>query len=484
MSFLIKNKCFSQLIFKRLLLGTNQSFNMKSLKYISNSNEESVQQKSEKLNKNNLKDRIYSYLYIDRRIATVVYNVLQPKYDSNYLNKILDNLNDIKLICDKRGIEFEFNSNQIIIDLRKLIDLKKVLEPKVLVKQKLVHKINSKKKKKKPISEEMNNELKQINEEIKEISEELCDLEETVMKFVINIPNDIKISENSDNYLISSFEPKHKSQRLVKHLNYIQLSYINKCLYQSIVGPKSRYLTGICGQFYYSLIEFFAQTLRQKQFIDISGIDFVKTAVIEATNYKDLSDYKSDQLKIKVKTDDSFNDNYNQSLHLVGNSSFESICALISKREFQWNSDTIKLLSIGQTFEQNLTQNNSINATIITKENIDSSDNQMRDLYIILWNCLTNLDIKCRSIRCRAEELNRSEYSRIAIEVWLKSQNQWLTAIEISHYKEYISIRLGAPDSHIISANINIFEIIIAIIEANQTIEANIEIPECLKKFI
>ncbi|XP_054160198.1 serine--tRNA ligase-like [Oppia nitens] len=436
--------------------------------------------------KDTINDRIFSYLYVSPRVGHIVYNVLQPKYDNKYLNNVLHKLSDIQHNCHRRGLDCHWDYTRLENDLKEIIELKTQLEQKLQTKLKLQNKIQSKKRQNKVISDELQQQYNTISDVMKDIYEKINVLEEVVIKFVLQIPNDIRNDVKQEYEVISSYEPKDKNIKLYKVLNYIQLSYINKCLFNSIIGPKSVYLNTIGTQMNDSIIEFFGQSLRCNQFVDISGIDFVKTAVIEATHYKELSDYKSDKLQINAKHKSTHNQQLNQGLHFVGNSSFESICAFISKRQFNWTQDinAIKLLSIGQEYQQCFTQNNSLNATIITKPDENLSNYQMNELNQLLWKCLTQLDIKCRSIRTGAQQLEISQFSGIDFQVWLRSKNQWLTVCQITHYKDYISIRLGAPESHIINACLHLYPIIISIIEQNQTIDGNVEIPQILNKFL
>jgi seryl-tRNA synthetase len=479
-----KSYCFLTLLNKSLAkdiktIEINNSIKLLS-KCITNSSEKTVN-KSNNNNNNNNKNASnpYSSLYVSGRYAKQMFNVLQPYYDINYLNHLIIDLNQIKLNYSKRNLKTDFNFDEMIVHLKNLIELKTELEPFKLKKEKFKKKLDFFKKKNKLISEEMNSEFDSIITKTNDLSQKVWDLEEIVMPFVLDLVNDIRYDVNQDlndeKNLLSTFKPNKRQKNL--NLDYMRLSYINKCLYASIVGPHSSYLIGSGAQLQLSLIEYFSEHLRQNQFIDISGIDFVKSAIVEATHR--LNDFRTDNCRI----DRGFDSNEdNQHLHLVGNSSLESICALISKRTFKWTSDQIRLLSIGQQFEQNFKQNNCINASIITKENI--SDSEMNDLYEILWNCFIKLDIKCRSIKCCAQELNSNEYARYNIDVWLKSQNQWLTASKIAHYKDYIARRIGVEDSHFIESVINPYPIILSIIEQNQTNEGNFETPDCLKQFL
>ena len=457
----------------------------KSAKCLSDTSDQKIDTKS---SENDLTSEIFSYLYVSRRFANKVYNVLRPNFGSNYLQKIDHNLNFIKRNLINRGIDLHFDSKQMSDHLKKLIEFNQQLEPKLVLKEKIMNKINAKRRQNKTVSEDLKITCEQVVNEVRLLSDKVWDLERVVIKFILDLPNHCHddhvklVEEQSHDRVVDRYQPKQRTQSF-KRLNHNLLSYINKCLYQSIVGPKSYYLTSIGTQLNDSLIDFFAHNLRRNQFIDVSGVDFVKTALIEATHYNNLDNFKLDPLAISAKANESASEKLNQSLHLVGNSSLESICALISKREFTWNSETIKLLSIGQQFEQNLTQNNVINATIITKEDNELSDHQMDSLYALLWNSLTELELMSRSVILDAKSLNKSEFSRIDLQVWLNSENQWITALQISDYREYLSIRLGAPDCHIINAKINVLPIILSIIEQKQTVEANIEIPQCLKQF-
>lgn len=440
------------------------------------------------LNKDHTATDILSYLYVSRRFATKVYSVLRPNYGSDYLRKIDRNLDSIKSNLINRGIDSHFDSKQMSERLKRLIEIIEQLEPKLVLKDKLTEKIRAKRRHNKTVSEDLIRNREQLVSEVRLLSQKLFDLERTVIKFVLDLPNDcgaahVQVAQQQCHHQVLDRHQPSVKPKSFRRLNYNQLSYINKCYYRSIVGPKSYYLTSIGSQLNESLVDFFGRDLRQKQFIDVSGIDFVKTAVIEATNYNNLDDFKSDLLIISAKANQNHSQELNQSQHLVGNTSFESICALLCKKQFSPERQTIKLLTIGQRFQQDLTQNNGISATIVTKPDDHLSDSQMHSLYQLLWKSLTQLDLMCQSVICDAKDLNKSEFSRIDLQVWLHSENQWLTAMQISNYREYVSVRLGAPDSHIINADINLLPIVLSIIEQKQTIDADIEIPECLKQF-
>lgn len=68
-----------------------------------------------------------------------------------------------------------------------------------------------------------------------------------------------------------------------QRLNNVQLSYINGIRYQSIIGPHSRYLVGRGAQIERALQRLFGHEFREKfNAVPFSGVDFVKSAVVEA----------------------------------------------------------------------------------------------------------------------------------------------------------------------------------------------------------
>ena len=113
--------------------------------------------------------------------------------------------------------------------------------------------------------------------------------------------------------------------------------------------------------------------------------------------------------------------------------------------------------------------------------NEHNSDNQMNNINKILWDCFTKIDIPCRNISCDLRQLNNNEFAKYHIDVWIESKKQWLTASRISHYKNYISNRMGIKESHVLDAVLDPYPIIMSIMEHNQKSDGTFSIPKCLK---
>ena len=428
----------------------------------------------------------YSSLYVSGRYGTKMFKVFNPLYDVGYLKYLNNNRDLVRELIWKRNIRISHDFDTIFGDIEKLIDFKVKLMPLEESRNKMQKKMEIKKKKGKPIGKDENdenvfiNELNDLKLKVNELHEQIWDLEEIVIPFVLNLPNDLH--ENVKSYLntVQSFKPV-KNDGEFKQLNHNQLSYINQCYYKSLVGPKSDYLLGEGAKLQFALVNYFSNFLSEKlNFIEISGIDFVKSAVLEACNYTDFNHLKQHSCRITLGYDTTED---NQQLHLVGNSSFESLIAVLKNSINDSELKDKNVFSVGTQFIGDFQQYQAIHGVCFTDK--FQSTKLINQIFNLCFDQFKSLDIKSRLTHCNVVLMKPNEYDRYEIDIWIESKRQWINVFYIRQFNDYVSRRLGIKDLEIIDLSISCSNaLIFSIIEHHQTSNGKFTMPKCLQNFM
>lgn len=419
-------------------------------------------------------EKLYSSLYISTRDNQKVSSVLKPSYDAPFLRFVHGNLEQIRNVAEKRGLKLEFNEGEMkgyIEDFIKFSTRVKSLKAK---RSKLLGKAPHK------IGDVSANEarISHLFEELNKVRSVFYDLEEKVVPFLLAIPNNIRDDMQSTSVIIEEFDgTKNKALEKYLPLNFARLGYINNIHNYSIIGPNARYLTGQGALLKYALVEFISTQLESNNFSQINGLDLVKSAIIETTNTKD---YKQNSYMIKLSEDD---DEDNQRLHLVGESSLESLIALLSKNKLKMN----RYFQVGSAYyEDKVCQSHHIRVSSLIQS--DSSNTEMENIYQLWWKILSDLGLKCQSRKCDIASLHHSEYAKYELCVWQQSEHDYIPVGSISHYSNYLTQRMGIPDyykTHLISSSIDLMSMLHCIMEHYQDpTNGQIGKPECLATYL
>ncbi|KAI1301956.1 Serine--tRNA ligase [Halotydeus destructor] len=331
-------------------------------------------------------------------------------------------------------------------------------------------------------------DVKKLNElklQFKTIRGHYWDLEEKVMPTALQLPNGLKANVPLPGDEIIVREKKKQPKKSFKMLDHVKLSYINESVYSSIVGPDSVYYLGQPAKLHIGVLRSFENILRRNNFVDVTGLDFVKSAVVEAArNRTGERDYQSDPFRIDRGYDGH---SLSQQLHLVGESSLEGLCSALSRLMPRRKSPLTRLTSTGTQYDvekKTIRQLNTIQ-TVSAVNSMHEADKEFQDLLETFWAAYGNLSIPFRIVMCNSAELKSSECSAYKIEVWLPSQQDWLLASRISHFSDYLPRRFAMSGIHLVGSTIVSYRnIISSIIENNQTVEGKIDNPKSLQDFV
>ncbi|RWS25584.1 serine-tRNA ligase-like protein [Leptotrombidium deliense] len=399
------------------------------------------------------RENVFSMMYLSGRYADTMKAITLPNIDL-----ILDDLTNDEYVQFVKLKELRSN----------VIELKKELKCMRLT-------IHTKKENEENVPQAEKDAVLAFAGEVQRNAELLWDMEDKMMPFVLRLPNAMSPNVSShDSLIVRSVPPKDNYQ--FNALDYRKLAYTNQTMYRLIVGRNCDYFHGKGAKIYFAIKKHFAKLLRDKGFIDFSGLDFVKSAIIEASNDVSVRNYNDDSLTIhegfKLRKG-------TQRVHLTGDASFESMAAFIVKLK-QMQLPT-RLFSIGCQYDQSLQQLNTLHCVSVTE-----SEHSMREMQSILdtvWNAYVDLDVPCRLINCNQKSLNANEYLKYTVEVWFPSSRVWRTVARISHYNNFVSRRLGLQDVHFIDATVADCRTLLAsIMENNQLFDGSFAQPKCIQQ--
>lgn len=332
--------------------------------------------------------------------------------------------------------------------------------------------------------------LNQLKERLTSIQASLWDLEDQIVPKILNLPNIISddVPNPGDNEIVKeSIRRPEDELKAFKILDYVKLNYINEGFYSSMTGPNAIYGLGKIGLLNHALIDYFSHRLRCNGFIDFSGLDFVKSAVVEAVRDRSQKDFANDAFRIKRghKADAD-----NQQMHLSGDGSLESMAAYICKRHKN-TKDDLKLFAAGceyNKYDHLLVQSLVVRTCSLLKgedANIKCEQEMDRVLHVI-WNSYEDLKLMSRVKKVNSHCLSSNEYIRYDIETYKPSSGIWMPSGSVSNYTNFIPLRLGIENNaHLISAvAVNTQPVMMSIVESNQGVNAKFTIPGVLEEFI
>lgn len=411
----------------------------------------------------------HSWLYVSNKYGDKTFAVVKPAFDVDYYRSVIPRIESILNDMDRHGMDttqysveqLEDLFNRFIVSLQNTQALKKKRDK---AKKKL-HKSNQK------YSEEYGN----IQKEYVETRDKFYKLEELIVPFVLNIPNQVRPDAQVTDQLVDT-HPGHKAS-VSSHLDYVKLGYFNNVYQPSIIGPNAEYLIGYGAQLYHSIAEFMSDHLESNDFVAISCLDLVKSAIREAVV---MDQVLSDKYMLSVHPDDKDD---NQRLHLVGDASLEAFCACITKLKMSVG----KFYQVGSCYNNpTVEQTHCVSASILS--NPDNSEEHILQLYQAWWQAFQTLNIKCRSLDVGLSGLLPSEHARYDIQAWLPSKQDWVTVTSITDYGHFLSVRLGmdnAQDKHILFSSLNIMKLVQCVLEQyHDPKTGNIATPDALKEFI
>lgn len=410
----------------------------------------------------------FSSLTVNTKKISDVHQIFKPRYNKEYFKRLVKNSHGIEATIEKRCrssplIASNYQKfSEVQFDSRKIIELKNEYE-----------------KLDKRTDPESSSKKRNIQQKIE-------DLEDSLHRVVINLPNRYSKTTPDQDLVIdevkSSFSQK---QNLFKVLSHKKLSFINNCYSKSVIGPNSHYYFGIGAKLQHGLNDYFYSGLERENFIPTSGICLAKTPVVEATNHKESKDFSRDPCKVLDEQDSLIN------LHLV-EASRESLIGFLATTELSPKNESIRLMTCGSAYrigsdwfdtdQRSVTQFQTVHALCQTPSIEQYSMKEYNIIKNIIWSLYRDMGIPCRLVNCSLDSMLPHEYESAKVEVWLPSIHNWIPVSRISHYLDYVTIRVGSKRGHIIDSTVYDSQALVAsIIENNQTNTGKFLIPEVLK---
>lgn len=416
-------------------------------------------------------NQFYSSLVINGKKFPYIHQVLKPRYNKEFFKRLTKNIGQLEAQIDKRCRKSFPNISQVKSlreDSAKIVQLKEQLE-------------RLEKKSKENGSE---------SEEHLKIKSNLQALEDRVMPLVVAIPS--RSSKHVPNEEVVLQEVKSDfitNENLSKVLSHTKLSYINNCYSKSVVGPNSHYYYGIGAKLQLGLADFFNDQLEKRNFIPISGLCLVKSAVVEATNSKDLKDFTTDPCRVLTADPDDFT-----SLHLV-EASRESLVGFITSIGHIASNSPLRLMTSGAGYrcgtdwfdsdDHRVSQFETLHALIQAPSIEQYSMEEYHNTRDMIWNIYRELELPTRLVHCSLNGMLSNEYDAHRIDVWLPSRKQWIPVSRVSHYLDYITVRAGMKRGHLIDSMVYDGQTLVAaIIENKQTVNGKFIIPSVIKSYI
>ena len=273
-----------------------------------------------------------------------------------------------------------------------------------------------------------------------------------------------------------------------KLLDAKRISYIHEIRKSSVIGPSCDFLIGDGARMAMAIRAYFKKSIRnflsrQKGEVhEMSGLDFVKSAIVEACNDARERSFEQDRLRLNRGVKTLHN---SQQMHLAGHSSLEAVCAMLNKRHVNRDSLPLRFLQDGASYDQSMRQSNSIHLSSVTL-NDQSEANAEYDLLVSeLWNCYSQLQLPVMLCKSSSRLMQANQYASHEVLVYFPCVKEWTKVAELNHYSDYLPRRLGLEDLQMIGGSlVDVNLLVDAILENTQDERAQYHIPVCVKKFM
>ena len=330
------------------------------------------------------------------------------------------------------------------------------------------------------------NQQTTLTPKIAGLREQTFDLEDIVMPIVLNLPNRLDPSVKDTETVVKEANMHLKRRnRGFKQLDYRQLSYINESVFSSLIGPDSRFGVGRIAQLHYSVTESVMTHLRKCGYHDFSGMDMVKSAVVEAVRCKGDRNYKKDFCRIDRGYDGA---KESQQLHLSGECSLQAFGAFFSRFVFMKSvPQELKLFSSGCEYDadedrKGLIQRHSVRAVSLMTDDEDAETHKNK-LLELFWPLFSSFEVPVQAVSVSPPFLLSNEASRTEIRLFSPTDNDWSCIGYFSNLSDFVTKRLGIDNRKLVTAVMDIEPIVSCMIETHQTDKGSFIVPEGLDMF-
>ncbi|KAK9870894.1 hypothetical protein WA026_009850 [Henosepilachna vigintioctopunctata] len=386
-----------------------------------------------------IKRHLKSALYITGEKAQHMFVAIHPYIDFE------------KKLRDKESLLENISKRSLNIDLDRIINryfFYKSIEEKKIILEKTRDELNniySEVTKQSDVNIDEVNKLTLhkhvVKEELRSLREYIEGLEENVMISILNLPNDLYVSTPDANLIIHMYseKPVHQSdchKDIGLKLNYLKL-----------VDGWGCYLMSDAASFEVAVSNYVINNLITCNYIQFQNADFVRSVVVEGCgtevmNNKEILTIYEPKVKNQILQEYS-------RLHLTGSASTYAFMAYFSKHLVQKSHFPLKYFCYGRSYNGNIGKNDDlfslnqqsvINIFLATLE--ETVSEQLEDVIHLIKKIYDNLGYHYRLVQLEPSELNRSESSRLSIQMFSNYLQKYVEVGYLSYYDSYISERL------------------------------------------
>lgn len=389
--------------------------------------------------KDTIKRFYSSALYITGDKAHETFKVLTPyiDFEERIKNKIAleENLKSRGLNIDVNKIEKYWNFYKTIDDKKQILE---ITRQEIAAE---IAKLNNEPEKYSKEIDQLKVHAKLVKNDLKNVKEYLWGIEEYAVENALSLPNNLHPKTPRDGQCVS-YTFLEKSNKKTDHHMEISAKF---GLTETIHGKL--YLKNEAALFELAAQNYFNDILTQHNFTQFSNADFVRSVVLEGCGTDFRS--KSDILTLEDKHEDK---NHELSkLHLVGGASLYSFMAFYSRHYVQKSYFPLKHFACGRKYKPvtsdvltfyNLEQETAIEIFTATQNNeieLNAMFEKIRSIVITLYE---NLGYHFRVVFVPANQLNRHESLRLAVEMYSNHLQSYVEVASVSICDDYLSKRL------------------------------------------
>lgn len=445
--------------------------------------------------RSNHEEHELSCLYVSGRRASQTFAAINPTIDFGSTLLCEDKLKELRENMTARSLSTD-HLNQLAEDwlrYQQLLQKENSLQEELLMLR----------KKLRVLSNESNNEtLKILGDRkmdcqlsLKNIHFEIWNLEDTVLVSALHLPNKLENSSNITQIPTITMKHGEKPRFDFKEETHMSLGKLLKMIQVKNVGPASVYFRGNGANLEQAVLSYFSDQLRKLGMQQVSGPHICKTVVAEGIHVVDTMDPDRRIILEDVKKNLDVN-----KLQLVGGSSMESLCAILTKCMIDHTSLPFKLFGCGRHYKMvgpsnessdlnlfSLPQSTGIHYLVASQE--EGIQQCYEDALAFFIKIYKHFNVPFIVSQQPAHKISLAESNRTSIQLWSPSQNQYMECAWISFYDDFVSKRLimryrdqqGKHFLHLLSGCAVDFPILFAcLLENNQSECRNFSIPEVL----
>ncbi|XP_066590891.1 serine--tRNA synthetase-like protein Slimp isoform X2 [Prorops nasuta] len=295
--------------------------------------------------------------------------------------------------------------------------------------------------------EALRNQGRILKNDLKEIKHTLSDLEETIVVRALKLPNELDDRTPKKEPVILKTVGKLKlDEKCTK--SHIEIgSSLNLLEYRN---PMNYYLSNEATVFELGLLKHAGKLLSGAGMLRVSGTDFCRSSVVEASGI----DHEDPASVFILKHNDTFENLLINRMHLVGGASLISFLAMHTRHIINSDCFPLQYFSLGKQYMPssfggasnglfNVNQESIVQAFVVAKN--ENSDEYRQEFDKLLEKTCDLYNDVCEHYRVvlrPAAQLQTSESLRISFELWSSFLQQYIEVGYISAFGTYLSKRL------------------------------------------